>query len=379
MLTEAGPRGMVMTATGPTSSPPPLGTGGAGSPPVIGAFTASRTAGPAPLTTAFSWTVSDPDGSALTCRLDFDVDGTWDVTVPSCTSQSMRSATFGSAGTHTVALQVTDMSGASTTATVALVAGAASTDPFNITLRFGSGLTSSQQAAFSTAAARWSRVIRGGLADTPVTVAANDCGTGAPAYSGTIDDLMIDVSVAPIDGASGVLAQAGPCLVRTADGLPVYGVMQLDASDVAGLESSGLLSSVVLHEMGHVLGFGTLWTAPTLSDAGTLTVSFGGPVALGAWRTLSSATGGVPVENSGGVGTADSHWRESVFGTELMTGYIDVGSNPLSAVTIGSLADLGYTVDLRAADAFGLGGVRAATATAPVHVATRLVHPHASV
>jgi hypothetical protein len=61
---------------------------------------------------------------------------------------------------------------------------------------------------------------------------------------------------------------------------------------------------------------------------------------------------GVPVENSGGAGTRDAHWRESVFNNELMTGYLNSGTNPLSRVTVASLADLGYQVDPNAADAF---------------------------
>jgi hypothetical protein len=35
---------------------------------------------------------------------------------------------------------------------------------------------------------------------------------------------------------------------------------------------------------------------------------------------------------------------------EIMTGWLDPGTNPVSAVTISSLADLGYTVDSSAAD-----------------------------
>ena len=52
----------------------------------------------------------------------------------------------------------------------------------------------------------------------------------------------------------------------------------------------------------------------------------------------------VPVENLGGPGTADGHWRESIMGGELMTGYISFIGNPLSTITVGSLSDLGYTV-----------------------------------
>jgi hypothetical protein len=315
----------------------------------------------------------------MTCRLDYDANGTWDVTVPGCTSQSTRSMTFHSPGARQVTLRVTDASDSSSTASLVLDVAQPPTDPFDITLRFDGSFTAAQRSAFTTAAARWAPVIRGGLPPVALTLGTDTCGTGTPAFSGTVDDLMIDVTIASIDGPSGVLAQAGPCAVRNSDGLPVYGVMELDSTDVAGVEASGLLSTVVLHEMGHVLGFGTLWAPPELAGAGTASVSFGGPVAVGAWRALSSAPGAVPVENTGGLGTADSHWRESVFGSELMTGYVNSSSNPLSAVTVGSLADLGYTVDLAAADAFGLSGLRAGAAAASLHVVSRLVHPVAAV
>ena len=52
----------------------------------------------------------------------------------------------------------------------------------------------------------------------------------------------------------------------------------------------------------------------------------------------------VPVEGTGGSGTANSHWRETTFETELMTGFIDAGGNPLSRMTIGALKDFGYEV-----------------------------------
>ena len=53
----------------------------------------------------------------------------------------------------------------------------------------------------------------------------------------------------------------------------------------------------------------------------------------------------VPVEDTGGGGTRLVHWRETVFDNELMTGFIDPVSNPLSLVTIASLEDMGYEVD----------------------------------
>ncbi len=39
-----------------------------------------------------------------------------------------------------------------------------------------------------------------------------------------------------------------------------------------------------------------------------------------------------------------------------MTGFIDSGSNPLSAMSIASLADLGYQVSLSAAEPYNLPG-----------------------
>ena len=47
----------------------------------------------------------------------------------------------------------------------------------------------------------------------------------------------------------------------------------------------------------------------------------------------------VPVENNGGPGTADSHWRETLFRNELMSGFIAASNNPLSRLTVGSLQE----------------------------------------
>ena len=73
---------------------------------------------------------------------------------------------------------------------------------------------------------------------------------------------------------------------------------------------------------------------------------------------MSYTDGGkVPVANKGTrPGSDDGHWRKSVFGTELMTPSIspNAESNPLSAITIQSLADVGYTVDVSLADPYRL-------------------------
>ncbi len=215
---------------------------------------------------------------------------------------------------------------------------------FDIALRT-TGLTASQLAIFQQAAARWSQAIVG---DIP-----------SATYNGVaVDDLLIDASAAPIDGPGGVLGQAGPDVVRSGTFLPIHGTMQFDSADLAQLEASGQLFSTVLHEMGHVLGIGTIWQQRgLLSGAGTANPRFVGVQATAAYNQLFGRNeAGVPVENSGGPGTADGHWRESVFNNEIMTGYLNSGPNPLSRMTIASLGDLGYQVNLNAADAYSPPG-----------------------
>ena len=92
---------------------------------------------------------------------------------------------------------------------------------------------------------------------------------------------------------------------------------------------------VILHEMGHVLGFGTIWSDLSLladpSLSGGTDPHFTGAQAIAAFNAIGGATyiasAKVPVEDMGGEGTADAHWRESVFGNELMTGFVEASTN----------------------------------------------------
>lgn len=240
---------------------------------------------------------------------------------------------------------------------------------YDIDLHQLSPVTSSVAEAFETAALRWQSHVVGDVWDIDFLgsgVPAGACGVSHPAIVGPVDDLRIYSSIVAIDGPGGVLGSAGPCVLRS-NGLPVVGIMQFDSADLDGLEAEGLLEATILHEMAHVLGVGSLWSYldllgnPSLgAPPGFTDTHFTGPQA----RVAFDAVGGlgypllkVPVENElGGSGTRDSHWRESVFDSELMTGFINVGSNPLSRVTIASLADLGYAVSFAGADAYLLPG-----------------------
>jgi hypothetical protein len=253
------------------------------------------------------------------------------------------------------------------TATVANTALAASftvtgASPFAVELRFLTTPTQTQREAFLAAQQRWQSLVVSELEDVRLDAGAGTCGEESPAIQRTVDDVLILITLEPIDGPGGVLGAAGPCYARDPEFQTVLGLMRFDTADLDVLESAGLLQVVILHEMAHVLGYGTLWPNRGLLADASLS---GGtdPHFIGAEATLEfNAAGGatyagglkVPVENTGGAGTADSHWRESVFGSELMTGFVNPGTNPLSRVSVAALADEGYDVNLAGADSYTL-------------------------
>jgi hypothetical protein len=228
---------------------------------------------------------------------------------------------------------------------------------YDLQITFTTTVSLSMQSEFYVAAGRWASAITGDLPNVPVSLPANACGMMHPPIAQTIDDLLILVRVGPMDGPGNILGSAGPCVVRSAGGLPVIGVMNLDADDLAFLEANGRLGDVIAHEIGHIIGIGTRWGSH-LVGAGSTDPHFTGPNAVAAFHGNGSFgyTGApVPVENTGGPGTRDGHWRENVMTNELMTGWLNLTYNALSDVTIGALADIGYTVNVDAADGYSAG------------------------
>ncbi|UJH68190.1 leishmanolysin-related zinc metalloendopeptidase [Allomuricauda sp. SCSIO 65647] len=218
---------------------------------------------------------------------------------------------------------------------------------FTIEIRFLGGLTDAQIAVFETAANRWSQIITENL--PPVRLPNGEI----------VNDVRIDAQGGNIDGPSGILGQAGPTQLQSGSLLPATGMMRFDSADLARMEAENSLLNVIVHEMGHVLGFGTLWSERFLGliiGEGSDNPKFVGKNAVKEYMALTSDENSeyVPLANTGGTGTRDGHWRERVFDNELMTGFIDSGDNPLSRLSIAAFEDMGYTVDYGAADEYKL-------------------------
>jgi Tol biopolymer transport system component len=245
---------------------------------------------------------------------------------------------------------------------------------YNITLVFAEdettqSLTEAQRQVFVDAAARWEAIITEDLAPIEnVSLPANAILPGTPPVVGTIDDVLIFVRFGNLGGP---LGRAGPRFIRSEgtedEFLTTVGLMEFEIDEFQPggfFENQQQYEDVIVHEMGHVIGIGTLWNI-TGNTEGILTnpptvppglpnpdydPRFTGPGAVAEYQTLLSTAGKalettVPIANSGGPGNFNGHWRELTFDNELMTPFAG-GLELLSRMTAASLGDIGYTVNV---------------------------------
>lgn len=339
---------LAVACTPPPTAPPPPPVPG---PPEISSFGAIAERSAAPVVATLGWRISDPDSASLTCRVDVDGDGSVERIIEPCRSIDSVLAQFDTAGTRTATLEVDDGEYPPVTAQTTIAVADGPDETYEITLRRDPAMAPEFAAAFDEAATRWESVITAGVADVALDLPDGLFGW-VPGFSGVVDDVLIDARVGPIDGPGGTLGRAGGLAIRQPQWQPYWGVMEFDEADLAALAATGRLEDVIVHEMGHVLGLGPSWLLTgRVSDL--FDPAYNGPAGVAAYQEL----GGnhlVPLENEGAVGTILGHWRESVFGDELMTGFL--GSRPavMSRLTIAALADLGYGVDLSQAEEYSL-------------------------
>jgi hypothetical protein len=266
---------------------------------------------------------------------------------------------LGASGTQTVTATSAGF------APVSFTAQASSAPPstFRIEVRYADGTnpTPTQRAAFDAAIARWTTLV---VAGGPPYLINENAGCGNMVGQ-TIDGVVITVVLRQLSG--NILGSSGPCILRDQGYLPVQGYMEFNTNFLGQLEQNGQLGSVVLHEMAHALGFGTIWNYNGLPGNSSNHLLDGSPgsdptfngsaarVAFFGSMSLGFSFPGTPVPVEGlpaGPGTAYSHWRKTTFTNELMTGFLGAPPNPLSAISVASLRDLGYQVNDAIADPF---------------------------
>lgn len=200
---------------------------------------------------------------------------------------------------------------------------------YNITIEFKGSWTQSAYDIFVSSANLLTSIIVGDLPNVTVY--------GTKGGPKTVDDILITAELGYIDGVGNVLGQAGPTSLRTAGSLPATATMKFDSADVTDM-GPVVFADVVIHEMAHSLGFGSIWSRLGLVTNGQFT----GTNAVAAYHELGGTASGIAVEQDYGAGTAGSHWDEATFDNELMTGFINDGENYFTKMSAASFADLGY-------------------------------------
>ena len=161
---------------------------------------------------------SDPDGDALTfsttssdetrVQLDSSADTIW-----------IKGASEGSAR---VTATATDIPGLSTAqAFDVTVRPFVAPVGFDIELEFTSSVSASARDVIRQAASTWESILANTeLSDVNFNRRVSCGGLTTNEVVGTVDELLILFAAASIDGPRGSLGYAGPCTLRTSNGLP---------------------------------------------------------------------------------------------------------------------------------------------------------------
>ena len=247
---------------------------------------------------------------------------------------------------------------------------------FNIELVFvdPAAWTTEQKGVFEQAAQRWEAIITEDMPDADFSQWPFDSRDDVDGWVSSgrydrlghiqvndeVDDLRVFVGRA-LSGDDEPWGLAGIIRRWSDSKLPVLSSINIheELFEAPWLDS-GTLLGVIEHELGHTLGFagGRFEELNLLGlssrDTPRDTYFYG----IGAQSAFSDAGGWfysgnkVPIENDLAM-AVDSHWRERVFGAEVMSSR-GIGREPISAITIQALADIGYTVDVTQADPYTL-------------------------
>ena len=227
--------------------------------------------------------------------------------------------------------------------------------PFDIELVFLDDFTELERELWHLIAKRWEAVIQMELPDYELSreffasFARRQVKVPAGEY---IDDLRIYVTKFDPDEYELAYGRrpngiASPLLLRSSS-LPIIGHVGINQERATRLTDAWHTGR---HEIGHVLGIGSIWfDSGMLPDLGTVIhPHFAGPQAIAAF----DRAGGTNYQGAKIPTELGRHWHGGVLSGELMSTTSN-GFRQLSAITLGALSDLGYTIDFSAADPYEL-------------------------
>lgn len=222
-------------------------------------------------------------------------------------------------------------------------------------------------------------IVTGDISD--ISLNGGGTATDCAITTDVVDDLFLCTKWdANITGNT--LGFASLRLVRSANtadaGLTVAGQINLRTN----IDNNAVtLQKVVEHEILHILGIGTLWDREDLgkdlvNNKDSPNCNYKAATKAGAaFHDISGCGDTVDIPMQPGT---CAHWDKTCFGgTELMESTFVQARNPnISAITVASLEDLGYTVDMSAAEPLTDAGFSAACMCTPQNLGSsaKLTH-----
>ncbi|MDW4496778.1 hypothetical protein R5H30_02205 [Sulfitobacter sp. D35] len=164
-----------------------------------------------------------------------------------------------------------------------------------------------------------------------------------PSHNG-IDDFKLLAVINAIDGTGGYMGVGGTLAERPGSYLPSEGYFRFDEADIQAKYDSGLFKDIVMHEVLHAMGFGTIGEQQGLVKSIDGQMRFVGENAIEAYHNeFPEIAANDPNSHLGVRMTNDGHhWHHKTFTKEMMTSSLYNSGNYLSEMSIAALEDMGY-------------------------------------
>ncbi|MDZ7960684.1 MAG: pre-peptidase C-terminal domain-containing protein, partial [Aulosira sp. DedQUE10] len=263
------------------------------------------------------------------------------------TSESMRR--FLDAGNYY--LQVMSYNNQAANYSLATNFTAATSDnlSFSISPTFASNINTTAQATIQKAISFWKNAISYTSFDTSQTFTLK-----------FIEDTSITGST---------LAQGESLSTATdANGhiIPTSGQLKLSSSYLNTLNTvTNYSPNIIIHEIGHALGLvGLLNSSSVDPTSGNYKANTYAGWVYGELRRTFSQTA-IPMTIGVGEGSDYIHWKEEVFGNEIMTHVTKGATSAFSQLSLAALRDIGWNINYGAAQPYSLplGGIQTSLAS----------------